>query len=449
MKQPALETWITDHPDYSFAHLAACDFNGVFRGKRIPLSSFLADSDYRSKMPLAVLGVDIWGCDAVKSGEVFETGDIDGYCVPTDRGFLPQIWTDQPSALLPIWMYTQDHQPYSADPRHILKGITDKFHAKGLTPVCAVELEFYLYDPGSSSSRLAVPKGVGGLGQSAAIYALSELDRFSPFIDDIYAACAVMDIPADTAIAESGCGQFEINLKHSEDPLRVADDAILLKHIVKNVAQKHGFGATFMAKPYPGDSGNGLHIHMSLTDDNGNNIFNDGTHEGSAALKSAVAGLLATLSDNALLFAPHFNSYRRLQPEMHAPIGIAWGYDNRTTAIRIPSGPAAATRIEHRVAGADANPYLVLSAVLAGALYGMENQLEPPSAVSGNAYALNLETIPTHWAMATAEFEKSSFTQKNYGALFHKMYVACKKQEQASFADRISRFEYETYLENA
>ena len=181
------------------------------------------------------------------------------------------------------------------------------------------------------------------------------------------------DIPADTAISETGLGQFEINLMHSDDALRAADDTWLFKMMVKGLARRHGFAASFMAKPYPEYSGNGLHTHFSLLDRDGNNVFDNGGPEGTTMLHNAVAGCLAAMHDCTLIFAPHANSYDRLVPGMHAPTGIAWAYENRTAAVRIPSGSSAARRIEHRVAGGDVNPYLMLAAILGAALIGIED----------------------------------------------------------------------------
>jgi len=238
------------------------------------------------------------------------------------------------------------------------------------------------------------------------VLSLNDLDQFEDFLNDVYAACELQDIALDAAVSENGAGQFEINMKHVPDPLRAADDAVLFKHLVRGIARKHGFGATFMAKPYGMRAGNGLHVHFSLLDARGHNIFDDGSEMGSDIMRHAVAGLLATMTELTLTFAPHLNSYRRLMPGSLAPSAIAWGYENRTSAIRIPGGAKEARRIEHRVAGADANPYLVLASVLGGALLGIEQKMAAPKPVSGNAYGLDdLEHLPMEWATAIDAFE--------------------------------------------
>ncbi|MFG1489662.1 glutamine synthetase, partial [Oceanospirillum sp. HFRX-1_2] len=206
------------------------------------------------------------------------------------------------------------------------------------------------------------------------------------FFGEVRSACVEQGIPADTIISELGPGQFEINLMHVADPALAGDHATLFKRLVKGVARKHDFGATFMAKPYADKSGNGFHVHFSLIDKDGNNVFDDGTDAGSDLLRHAIAGLMETMADSMLIFAPHLNSYRRFAAGAHAPTFASWGYENRTVALRVPESEPVARRIEHRVSGADANPYLVLASVLAGALYGIENKLQPPSPIEGDAY---------------------------------------------------------------
>jgi glutamine synthetase len=263
----------------------------------------------------------------------------------------------------------------------------------------------------------------------------------------VYAACAAQGVPADSAIAENGPGQFEINLLHSADALQVADDAVLFKEIVRGVARKHGLAATFMAKPYGDRAGSGLHVHFSLVDRDGVNVFDDGSERGSDSLRHAVGGLLAAMPQSTLLFAPHMNSYRRLRPGNHAPSAVAWGYENRTAAIRIPGGNPKARRIEHRVAGADANPYLVLAVILGAALAGIEGKMRPPEPVVGDAYARRLPTIPPDWASAVDAFEQGALIPKMLSPTLQRMLVDCKRQEMEVFAQRVTDFEYHTYLE--
>ena len=446
-----VENLITDQADgfaqADFISVVVSDLNGVLRCKRLPGDQFEKLETGEVKMPLTLMGADIWGHDVFSSGQVFETGDKDGICRPTGRGLLPVGWGAEPTALAPVTLCTAPDVPYTADPRNALAAILSRYFELGLTPVCAVELEFYLFDPARPTSNMGAPPQAGGRGQTGAIYSLSEMEAFGPFLRDVYAACRKLGIPAQSAIAESGCGQFEINFHHVADALRAADDAIYFKYLVKGIAQSHGMGATFMAKPFGGDSGSGMHVHFSVLDAGERNIFDNGGPEGSALLGNAVAGLLASMADMTLVFAPHYNSYRRLRANGHAPVNVAWGYENRTTAIRIPDSAGDARRIEHRVAGADANPYLVLAAILGGALDGIERKLAPSPPHSGNAYDAKLPVLLTSWEAAIDRFAASDITAKMFGATLRQMFVACKRQELEGFADVVSPLEYDIYLD--
>ena len=440
-------TWLERQTDIRSLRAAVCDLNGVMRGKRIPVEQVQKVLDGGLRMPLSVVGVDIWGEDIVNSPLIFATGDADGLCEPIGRGILPMDWTAEPTALIPLWLREENGAPFGGDPRRALASIVERYKEHGLTPVVAMELEFYLYDPAEARPAAPMSPVTGKRLDADAVLSIDELDDFGAFFRDVYAACALQGVPADSAIAENGIGQFEINLMHVDDPLRAADDAVLFKRIVKGVARKHGFAASFMAKPYGGRSGSGLHVHFSLLGKAGENVFDNGTDQGSDMLRHAVGGLLEAMAETTLLFAPHFNSYRRLRPGTHAPSAAAWGYENRTVAVRIPGGSPRARRIEHRVAGADANPYLVVAGILAGALVGIERQIAPPDPVTGNAYLVKLKGLPPDWASAINAFAVGDIVEATMPIMLRDMLVACKRQEMATFAGQVTDFEYETYLD--
>lgn len=442
-----VKNWLAERPQIETIFACVCDLNGTLRGKRVPIDQ--ADKVVAGgvRMPLSVVGMDVWGEDIENSKLVFETGDSDGICDFTGRDLLPITWTDRPTAMAMLWMRQEDGTPFAGDPRRALSSIVERYKALGLTPVVATELEFYLCDP--SMDRPDAPRSpvTGKRLDSDGALSLDELQHFDSFLNDVYDACAQQDIPADAAISENGAGQFEINLMHVDDPLKAADDAILFKRLVRGVARKHGFAATFMAKPYGDRAGSGLHVHFSMLDQDGNNVFDNGGEEGTPLMLNAVAGLLATMQENALTFAPHENSYRRLLPGAHAPTGVAWGYENRTAAVRIPGGSHKARRIEHRVAGADANPYLVLASILGGALLGIENKMTPVPAIEGDAYRLDLPHLPLDWASAIEAFEDGKHVAEVFSAQLQTMLVECKTQELKRFARHVTDFEYHSYLE--
>lgn len=424
-----MRDWLRHHPDVKTIRVAAADLNGQARGKRVPVR--FADKIVKegTRFPYSVLNLDIWGEDIEDSPLVFESGDADGVLKPTERGFLPMPWLDAPTALLPIWMFHENGTPFEGDPRQALARVVKKFHDRGLRPVCATELEFYLIDDSGRELRVPPSPRSGKRRPGADTLALRALDAFDQFFTDLYDACEAMDIDADAAISEAGIGQFEINLLHSDDVLKVADDTWLFKLLAKGLARRHGFAASFMAKPYDNWPGNGMHMHFSMTDSEGRNLFDDGGPKGTELLRHAVAGCLKAMPGSMLLLAPHANSYDRMVPGAHAPTGAAWAYENRTAALRIPSGSHRARRIEHRVAGGDINPYLMMAGVLGSALIGIEDGLEPPAPVTGNAYDLDLPKLPVTWQDAVDTFEKCPEMARIFAPELIDNLVRTKRQE--------------------
>ena len=447
MSLSSTSAFLRKNPQIRTVRVAAADLNGQARGKRVPTrfaDKVLTDG---TRFPLSALNLDIWGEDIDDSPLVFDSGDADGVLRPTERGFVPMPWLDAPTALLPIWMFREDGRPFEGDPRHALAQVVKRYRDKGLTPVVAVELEFFLIDDSGKSLQVPISPRSGKRRKAAEVLSIRALDAFDTFFTDLYDACEAMDIPADTAISEAGLGQFEINLMHQEDALRAADDAWLFKMLVKGMARRHGFAASFMAKPYEDYAGNGLHVHFSVLDAEGNNVFDDGGPKGTDTLRHAVGGLLDAMRDSALVFAPHLNSYDRLEPESHAPTGICWGYENRTAAVRVPSGSPKARRIEHRVAGGDVNPYLILAAILGAALNGIEAGAEPPAPITGNAYTQDLQRMPDNWGEAIALFEASTRIPQIFSPELIRNFLLTKKQERHYMAELSPAERVEIYLD--
>lgn len=439
--------WLYDRPQIRTIRAAACDLNGVARGKRMPIPSAIKMLKDGTRFPFSALNVDIWGEDIADSPLVFESGDRDAILFPTERGFVPMPWLEAPSALIPIWMFHENGRPYEGDPRHALSFVQKRFADKGLTPVVAVELEFYLIDDSRRQLQVPVSPRSGKRRDAAEVLSIRALDAFDTFFTDLYEACEAMDIPADTLISEAGVGQFEVNLMHQPDPLKAADDAWLFKMLVKGLARRHGFAASFMAKPYEEYSGNGMHAHFSVLDKDGRNIFDNGGPEGTDALRHAIGGCLAALSDSTLIYAPHLNSFERLVPDAHAPSAICWAYDNRTAAVRVPSGAPAARRIEHRVAGGDVNPYLALAAILGAALMGLEDGMDPPAQITGNAYDQDLPQMPGTWAGAIDAFADSPLMARIFPQELIRNFVLTKRQELRDMNDLSKHEQMDLYLD--
>lgn len=422
------------------------DCNGIARGKWLPVQKLDAIEKQGLKLPKSALGLDVWGRDIPALAHA--NGDIDGYCHLVEgslRPLLTERGVDQAQVLLS--MFDKDGSPYMGDPRQVLQALVTRFTEKELKPCMAVELEFSLFPKPETDEAIGTAlrdqNAVGG-----NLYALSELDYHGPLLEALRQAFDTQDLPYEGIIKESAPSQFEINVAHSDDVMLLADQVIRMQRTIRAVSARHGFVASFMPKPIDDEAGNGLHVHCSLLDENGANVFDDGGEEGSDLLRYAVAGCLELLPASMLLFAPSFNAYRRFQPGNHAPTESAWGYDNRTTAIRIPESPTAARRVEHRVAGADANPYLVLAAVLAGIWHGIENTLSPPKPIEGNAWDQEIDApaLPTTMDEAIAVFDKSDVLSSYLTGEFKTLFLATKVQEWNEFAKRVTEFELETYL---
>jgi glutamine synthetase len=314
----------------------------------------------------------------------------------------------------------------------------------------APELEFYLFAesaPDSGGPCLPATNLNGRTHIGGQLYSTDMLRDHADMLHAMRDACVTLGVPATAIGKELSAGQWELNQGHVDNPLDAADQAQTLKRCIRNVARDFGLVASFMAKPSAELDGNGLHVHFSLLDDAGKNLFDDGGDLGSETLRHALGGLAQTMADTLLLLMPHRNSFRRMRVGSHAPKAPTWGYENRYVAMRIPDGPPQARRIEHRVAGADANPYLVLAAMLAAALYGIDNRLDPGEPCGDRDSAENHpDSLPSNWYAALERFESSEFVRNYLGAGFQYAFGELKRFEQQQFDRIISREEYDTYL---
>ncbi|MDG1737486.1 MAG: glutamine synthetase family protein [Paracoccaceae bacterium] len=423
-----------DLKSLSTIRIAAPDLNGQMRGKRMPSQDFNKLADGGARMPFSALNIDITGADIENSPLVFETGDADGVLLPTRRGPLPMPWLATPSALVPMGMYNEDRSVFDGDPRHALAAVLERYLSRGWQVHAATEMEFYLVDDSGNTLKSARNPLTGRRISGDATLDLAELDAFDAFFTDLYDGCKAMGIPAQAAISEAGTGQFEINLLH-RDALDAADDAHLFKALTKGIARKHGMAATFMAKPFADDAGSGMHVHFSVVDGNGKNIFDNGGPEGTDLMHHAVAGCVAAMPPSTLVFVPHGVSFDRMIAGAHAPTGAGWAYENRTAAIRIPGGSHKARRIEHRVACGDINPYLVIAAILGAALIGIEDRMVAPQPLTGNAYEQELPQLAGDWSKAIDDFESSEIVRRIFPGLLIENLCNTKRQELRRMAD--------------
>lgn len=451
MPGPA-EAFLGEHPNTQWVDLLIPDLSGIMRGKRISAKGLHKIFEDGIRMPASIFALNVLGQNVEGTGLLWRIGDADFPVMPADERIRPTPWAREGTAHLLMTMLDDAGAPHYADPRQALAGVLRRFHERGLMPVVAPELEFFLLDREAAARGDILPPLYPGSpyrDDQNHVYGLAPLEAFSDVMAEIIHACEAQGIPADAASTEYAPGQFEINLKHSSDVMLAADNAVLMKRTVKAVAARHGLEATFMAKPMADDAGSGLHLHVSILDEAGRNIFDDGQTDASAPLRHAIGGLAASMAESMAIFAPNANSYRRIRGRSYAPIAPRWGMNNRTVAFRIPGGPLAARRVEHRVAGADANIHLTIAAVLAGMHWGLENKLDPGPMSKGNAYVEGESPdVPMHWHEALARLEAGKILPQYIDPRTVKLYAATKRGEMAKFDGEITDVERRWYLRN-
>lgn len=428
------------------------DINGIPRGKWLPAEHSEKLFKQGLNLPLSAFALDIWGQDVIAAGLVNETGDNDGVCKPVKGSLKKTAWSNEKSAQVLMTMFTKEGHPFQVDPRQVLSHVVSSLNAKNLFPVCSVELEFYVINKKAMlTEELSCDSfSTMSLGSKLdpQLYSLSEMDVYKEIYLNVLKLCEDFDFSIDALHSEFGPGQFEISLKHLNDPLKIADQLVYLKRILKAAFDQFDYHVTFMAKPYLEKSGSGLHVHLSMLNEENENVFcmRDNLAPPSDILLYSIGGLVKTMKQAMLVFAPHFNSYRRFQKGSHAPVRACWGIDNRMSAIRVIPGGATSSRLEHRVSGADANPYLVLASILAGVSYGIDEQERPGQAMEGDRYLSKSELLPNDWKRALSAFSSSDFIKEYLNEDFHRVYKACKMQEVDLFSNKISNVEYNSYL---
>lgn len=413
------------------------DISGYPRGKLMPAASFAAGADLRICQAIPMQAVT----GEYSYNPVFPDSDPDVRMVPDYHTLALAPWASGPRAVAVHDCVELTGELCTFAPRSTLKRVLASYTAQGLTPVVAPEIEFYLTAANTDPAQpLTAPLARGGrseVGQSA--FSLNMLNALAPFWDEFRAALVTLNIAADTWIHEVGATQYEINLLHG-DAVAVADQAFLFKYAAREIALKHGLNAVFMAKPIAGSAGSSMHLHTSVLDASGQNIFSLASGAVSPRLGHFIAGVQTYGPELMLMVAPNVNSYRRYVSGSQAPVNLQWGYDNRTTGLRVPDSVAAARRVENRLAGADANPYLAIAASLAAGLAGLTQSLPASAPLTGNGYD-EACSLPRGMAEALEKMQRSTFARQVFGDDFVTGYCAVKALEYDHFQSEISPWE--------
>jgi glutamine synthetase len=446
-----LQEFLAQHPDIDAVQLLLTDPSGVMRGKTIRRHELDALYLHGRNVAGSILGLDVTGADVEATGLVWEAGDADMLCRPVPGTLKAVPWLPRTAQVM-LSMYELDGTPAAADPRHCLARAEAALAARGMYPVFACELEFYLLQEQPDGSWQPAGSVLPRVGQGERIeaYSIARLDTLAPLFREVLDAAAAQGLPAGTVMSEYAPGQFEITLQHRRGALAAVDEAVQFKRLLKGVAARHGCVASFMAKPFTQRAGSGAHLHLSLCDLAGSNLFAAEDPAGTPLLRQAVAGMGATAAEAFLLFAPNGNSYRRFQRESYAPVAVNWGINNRSVSLRVPVGPPASRHIEHRFCGADANLYLAATAVLAGALHGIEHGVDPGAPVQGNGYASAggnpWPAPPANWGESISRAADSAFLVRALGPGMHKVLLAIKRQEHARWNAEVTPTDLLWYL---
>ncbi len=443
--QSPIRQFLKDH-GISEVEAIVPDMAGVARGKLVPAAKYVEEEGLR--LPESIFLQTVTGeypddDSAINPSEI----DIVLKADPSTIRVVP--WAAEPTAQVIHDCFYSDGRPVTMSPRYVLRSVLELYAAQGWEPVLAPELEFFLVEPNIDSDYpLKPPVGRSGrpeIGRQS--YSIAAVNEFDPLFDDVYTFCEAQEIEIDTLIHEAGAAQMEINLLHGY-PMSLADQAFLFKRTAREAALRHKMYATFMAKPMAKEPGSAMHLHQSIVDvKTRQNIFSQADGTPTQLFFSHIAGLQKYLPAAMSLFAPNVNSYRRITPHNSAPINVHWGYDNRTAGLRVPMSSPAARRVENRLGGADANPYLAIAASLACGYLGMMEGIKPTEPLSGSAYLLPIQ-LPRTLAEALRLLRECRPLVELFGERFVQAYSAVKDSEYEAFLKVISAWEREHLLLN-
>ncbi len=445
--QSDLKAFLKKYPNTQNLELIIPDEHGYLRGKQIPRPSMAKVFNKGVRLPGSTFSLNIRG-DVIEAGGLgLKTGERDYDCLPL-KGTLVEVPWKEGTAQVLISMRADDGSIFFAEPRGLVERVYQRLQQRSIQISMALEMEFYLLHEDSIKHKeprlLDAHQYKCEKDIDYQVYSLQELDNYSSFLNDVYYAAERQAIEVNSIIAESSPGQFEVNLKHRLSPLHACDDALMLKRIIKAIARKHNFFATFMAKPFTYFDGSGTHIHIGLNDDKGNNLF---AAKGlkTPLLQNVVGGMLNTMNACFLMQCPHINSYKRFCNDCYVGFCEHWGVNNRTVPVRVVEEQSPNIHLEQRVAGADVNPYLLAAACLAAIDYGIETKQQPKAPpISGNGREGGMEPVFMHKAIE--DFSKSEWVKNYFGEKWQQLWTTCRKAELSAYEEIISPTEYSWYL---
>lgn len=428
-----VEQYLQRYPNTEHVDIYLNDLNGQFRGKRLPIAE-LFTLDKGCYFPLSIYAMDLGGQVIEESGLGQQAGEPDRLCLPVPGTLRPCARDPQHHAQLLLTMTNTEGDACELEPRVVLQQVLKRLQAKGFYPVIAAELEFYLHDPRQQPADASQCP--------TQSFSVDAPERHHALLNDIEHQARLQTLPLTGVVAEAASGQYELNLHHSARVVEACDQVLALKRLTRQVAEKHHQHACFMAKPCAQAAGSGLHFHISLQDEQGNNLLTSTPGELSPVITQVMAGMLALMPASMAILAPNINAFRRFRPGMHVPLRASWGHNNRTVALRLPCADSANQRIEYRLAGADANPYLAVAAMLSGMLYGLEHSLPLPPAACGNGYENDdAAVLPLSQQQALTLFRQCPALRENLGPAFTALWHTCKTTELHRFEGQVTAAE--------
>ncbi|HTW34949.1 MAG TPA: glutamine synthetase family protein [Rhizomicrobium sp.] len=440
--------WLKEHRIGEVECLVS-DMAGIARGKILPTNKFLSGLRNQTlRLPESIFGQMVTGADAETEALTYQAPDMN--LVPDVESLRIVPWYKEPTAQVICDCTDQRGEQIAYTPRSVLRRVVALYQERGWRPIVAPELEFFLaaknIDP---DYPLLPPAGKTGRPQTGRqAYGIDAVNEFDPLFEDVYDYCEAQDIGIDSLIHEEGVAQVEMNFNHGE-PLALADQTFLFKRTVRQAALRHDIYATFMAKPYEQEPGSAMHIHQSVVDtQKGKSLFSTKSGKDTRLFLAHIAGLQKHLPAAMPLIAPFVNSYRRLVRFLSAPINTHWGHENRTVGLRVPVSDVQNRRVENRVPGADANPYLAIAASLACGYLGMIENLSPTKAMEGNAYESTRYQLPRHILDSVAKFRASTDLKDVLGETFVVLYSDVKNSEHDAYQQVISPWERQHLLLN-